>query len=360
MLGDAQIPSGSAPTLWMLPPAPITKEQTKIYLDHSHWIELSRARLGISKSSESVELYALLKKLTAAGRVLVVLSSANYIESMQATGAVEQRTHLADVMSEISRFAVIRPREQLLKAEFLLALHKHLGRPTFPERIVPFGRGFNFAFDGSDVPQSLPLLDRIPSSLVLPGFDREHVAADIREMLEYTVLRGNFFAGSDAGKIFDLDPIRRSEDRQVKREQELQEMLRSDPKLKTKLDDIILARELVWTVGADIIPLLARAGTSLEAIMWRGKSWLSEFVTDIPSLAVTMAIRDQRLRGGSRSFTGNDARDITHLSVAVPYCDIVVTDKDARNAMKRADLGNRLKTTVLSDLRTLYEISRAM
>ena len=75
--------------------------------------------------------------------------------------------------------------------------------------------------------------------------------------------------------------------------------------------------------------------------MTRGDVWIS---------LVTAAHRNPRTR-----WTSNDMFDIDALSVAVPYCDIVVTENHARHLLYAAGVPDRLGTEVLAKLQDLIE-----
>jgi hypothetical protein len=51
----------------------------------------------------------------------------------------------------------------------------------------------------------------------------------------------------------------------------------------------------------------------------------------------------------------NDIHDIDALGSAVPYCDIVVTDREAASHVHRTGLAERLDTTVIASLSDLVE-----
>jgi len=95
------------------------------------------------------------------------------------------------------------------------------------------------------------------------------------------------------------------------------------------------------------------ANLSVDSFFAKDKAWVTDFINDLPSLAVQMAIRDQTLRGGSKEWIVNDHRDIEHLSVAVPYCDIVVTEKVAANALRRQKLDEKYQMSLFTDLESL-------
>lgn len=74
----------------------------------------------------------------------------------------------------------------------------------------------------------------------------------------------------------------------------------------------------------------------------------------MPSSDVAITLTTARHRSQSR-WTSNDIFDLDAMSVAVPYCDIVVTERSARHVLDQAGLGRRLGTKLLASLAELEE-----
>ncbi len=66
----------------------------------------------------------------------------------------------------------------------------------------------------------------------------------------------------------------------------------------------------------------------------------------------------RRLRHANpqKQWEGNDLNDVMALSVVVPYCDVVVTERQWAHSVGVAKLDRRFNTTVISDLRKLPEL----
>jgi hypothetical protein len=354
------LPPSAVPTARM-GPAPLTRDDAPtLYLDTKDWISLAKARIGRPDGRSFRPCYDFLLTHTGTGGLRVVLSSASYAEVSRAVPTVRQRTELADVMSEISRFQTIRVLSQLLDAQFDQALHERLGRPAFPIKAEPFGRGVGFAFKGEAVNLEITL-PPWPGIASAPDFiGGRSVFEELRfragEALEYVCLRGPRPEDVPHMPGYDLTPLQDADKEQVNREVELATMLAADPKLRSRLDDVVAARELYWTFGPELPRLLTRAAMSLDSFFYNGKDWIRDFLGSIPSIAVGKALKVRSFANASRAWSVNDLRDTEHLMLAVPYCDVVVTDRHAATVLKQAQLDQRLGTTILTDVRQLPDV----
>lgn len=75
----------------------------------------------------------------------------------------------------------------------------------------------------------------------------------------------------------------------------------------------------------------------------------------MPSSEVAIELKTALHRDASRAarWLPNDVNDIDQLAMAVPYCDIVVTEKAAVDALVKARLDRRCGTTLLRALNDL-------
>jgi hypothetical protein len=87
---------------------------------------------------------------------------------------------------------------------------------------------------------------------------------------------------------------------------------------------------------------LERVGSSPEAAM--------AFVRSMPSTDVSIEIKTAWHRNRNKRWTANDIYDIDALSLAAPYCDIVVTEKGCHHLLQAARVDQRMHTTILRGL----------
>ena len=124
-----------------------------VYLDLNHWIALAKARVGHPDGARFVPALDLLMKTAAVGKVILPLGRTHYLEVANITD-VRQRADIANTMAVLSGFTTMAARKHRLRCEVAQALHQHLGRPLFPERLEPFGRGFAFTLASATVQQA--------------------------------------------------------------------------------------------------------------------------------------------------------------------------------------------------------------
>ena len=74
------------------------------------------------------------------------------------------------------------------------------------------------------------------------------------------------------------------------------------------------------------------------------------FFADVPTLDVETELAVARNEDWNKGIHTNDSDDIAFLSVAIPYCDIVVTEKYWRHRVKTAKLNKKYETIILDDL----------
>lgn len=80
---------------------------------------------------------------------------------------------------------------------------------------------------------------------------------------------------------------------------------------------------------------------------------MTRLLMDLPSRAVIYELRRLRHEDGNTRWESNDLDDLAALAVAIPYCDVAVTENQWCHLATRAQLGGRFNTVILNDLRKL-------
>jgi hypothetical protein len=80
---------------------------------------------------------------------------------------------------------------------------------------------------------------------------------------------------------------------------------------------------------------------------------LVSFGDTIPSLRIAVDLKVELFRNASKPWTMNAIHDIDALSMAVPYCHVVVPDREMTNLLSRSGAGPRHGTKIITTLSEL-------
>lgn len=148
---------------------------------------------------------------------------------------------------------------------------------------------------------------------------------------------------------WDPTVARRIAEDRAQSERELAQRLIAEPEYRDRARDVVSARymafelvdvlnEAVGDHGLDLAELVDDIDTArrLTDSMPSGDAWIS---------LLTAAHRNPQSH-----WRPNDIFDFDALSVAIPYCDVVVTDRHACSLANAARLPSRLNTKVIATL----------
>jgi hypothetical protein len=100
---------------------------------------------------------------------------------------------------------------------------------------------------------------------------------------------------------------------------------------------------------------LAARGLVLEDV-WRDPASARRFTDCMPSADVWVSLIAARHRNPQTQWVRNHIFDADALSVAVPYCDIVVPDKESRHLLDVAKVAERFETVVPANVIELAKL----
>ena len=327
-----------------------TANRLKVYLDLKDWVALAKARLGRPEYEHDQVAYEALRAATATGQVVVPLTSTTY-EEVSRISSLRQRTDLANVIAEISGFVTITGRSIALKHQMQTAIATRFGGPK-PVPIRPLGLGI--AFSAGDQ-RRLLLRSRDGAAPSLPAAQVRAIETCGRALTEYMMVRGP--APEDIPELRALgyrpEAVAQIEEDRLKREKQLASMLHNGTTDRNRLGDIVHARYLYWELRDHLRDDLTPYGIGINDFFDNGKDWLTAFLDDIPSAAITITLADKTFRNPDKAWTGNDLRDADAMSLAIPYCDVVLTDKYVAAQLAKSPAVARQDTLLLARLRDL-------
>ncbi|MCO7219244.1 hypothetical protein [Klenkia sp. PcliD-1-E] len=260
------------------------------------------------------------------------LSGTHYIEISEIADPA-QRQDLTAVMEELSEFRVMLGRPTIMRLEIQAALHRILGVDTQEPTVALFGNSFAWAFG-------------MRGGLRILGADGQDLTDARRDTDLYRQISREFERGMLAGPADDeaaqmrLDGhyrpelVRATAERRAEQEREQAARLDAEPRWRRgRLRDVISARELTLEWSDPITEALIEAGTTISQVFGTDRNAIRSFADGMPSNCVAVSLKTHYHRDRQHLWTVNDIEDIDALSAAVPYCDAVLTDKAARNAI---------------------------
>jgi hypothetical protein len=333
-----------------------TPTPRKIYLDLNHWYALGDALAGVPQNPDHVSVLKQLRELVERREVVFPLSSVHYIEL-----AENPREHLreraADAMVLLSRFTTMAPSSKILDGEMAQELNRRFGRPAFPMKVAKFGVGAGFAFGETQLMGLKGITEENRQEFeARVGMSVVEFEAAVNATAEYWVLRGPTATLLSAIPAYDPNAARRLADAQLDDFKIMINTLRTDPDVAKRPMDAICARQLIFDIGDNYTRAIISAGFTKDRLPFHDKADHTDFLLSLPSRKVVTLMQSHYLQDVHRDWLINDLRDIAALSTAIPYCDVVVTDKKACDtAVNRAHLDTEFNTRIFSRLTDLAD-----
>lgn len=327
-----------------------------VYLDLNHWIYLAQASVGHSKGSSFTKALEACLAARSAGTAIFVLSGTHYIEMLKIKDPAQRRA-LADVMEELTDFATLVSRVVVMELELTAMLDRFAREPSPLPMIPLIGRGVRHA---AGTQSGLKIMgpsgdetDRARERMGAKAFD--DLVAQANLLLERSALRGPTDDEVENLRALGWNPEAVTQVAERRAAEERAQTLRLDgggPWRHGRLRDVVSARELLIEFQNMLPRALAERGLMLSDVISDQQS-AREFVRAMPSTDVSIELKTAWHRNRDKQWAANDIYDIDAMSLAVPYCDVVVTEKACRHALETARLGKRMHTALLRDLADL-------
>ena len=295
----------------------------RIWLDHAKWIDLARAAHGRPDGARYIDTLHVARFAVRRGTASFVLDATRYMELHRRVNAAS-RWRLAEVMYELSRLHTLAAPRVLIKSEILLAFHEVLGVPSVrPAFAQVFGVGAGFAFGEPTFRYTVPeplrttLLNEDPGRVA--GYESWGT-----ELIEKKLLFGP--EEDMAGESQNLLESYRFGERYVTGERELAARIAQERVGPDLFANIMSATEMI-----DILaPLNEIAGVldiKLDELLRDRALAGRKLLEHIPSRVVARCLRAARHRNRQIKWKPNDLQDVGGLAFAIPYCDVVCTEK---------------------------------
>ena len=326
-----------------------------IYLDLNHWIGLAKANSGHEGGRRYAALLEAAKHAVESHEVVFPLSGQHYME-MYGIRDPRQRQDIATVMLELSEFRTLICRSLVMRLELEAVLDDLVGLrrvPYEPLRVIGTGFGHAFGIVGQLRIEDRSGEPRESIRQMWPGGPGAHdeLLARFQYMAEWMVLRGPPDEDLDELRANGFDPaaVRRGQEHRAQQEREQAARFDQDPRWRRgRIRDVISGRYFIIELFDMLSEGLAARGATIDELFSDDRDAVRALVDAMPSGDVHVSLQVAAHRNPRSSWTSNDYFDIDALSLAVPYCDVVATERRRAHDLAWSGCPERLDTIVVA------------
>ena len=320
----------------------VTETTTKIvYLDQKCWIDIAKLYYG-QPTKEEKKLIERIFQSSEKGQLISPLSISHLEETMKIANS-RRKSQLAFLMAKLSQGYALQPYvDRVIDAEIENIVLRKVELPTQNIRNFVLKKGVSHLVGakpelvfkkGSPTSEDKQKMEKLASDLLE---DPQTIEILLKQSLPKSIGQG-------------LEkPIEEME----KNRQELRK-IKDNNKRKNAFFAINICNFLV--------PKLAKISIEYNLpkhFFIRKKPTRSEvyrFLDSIPTALCFFTLIFQRDQQFQRPIPKNDFHDIWFLTLAIPYCDIVVTEKMWTTIARQTKLDAKCNTIVLSSISELWK-----
>lgn len=307
-----------------------------VYLDQKCWINL--ARLYHHKQTEKEK--DLIGKIIGSSekhKVIFPLSISHLVETMKIS-SVRRKNELVPLMIRLSRGYSFQPYFSInIRAEIHNIILRKLGLPQINIRDLILKQGISNLIGGGKPTLVFRKDSELPEDIQKELLDLLESPKALEEVLK-SKLPKTLLENDELIRIFE------------KNRQKLSEIKDNDLRRRFFLE---------WNMRAILVPELAKtlyeSGLPKDFIL-KEKSTRKDIEGLLDSIPTALCLltliyqRDQQLQ---RPIETNDLHDIWFLTLALPYSDIVATEKMWASIARQKKLDRKCNTKILSSIEEL-------
>ena len=314
-----------------------------IYLDQNKWIDLARAYYEMEGGKRFRGALDKIQEGISNQTIVCPLSSEHVFETNKTKNRT-RRKRLAVVMSEISRGVTISPQSQIRRREFAHILGKAFHK-TYPVMPSAFGVGIPFALGKEFI-----VRDENGNRVLMP----EKFNLEVNELLASSETIISFLMGNDeATNLKALEQYNRSQAEFVERVESFREKAKQHGKMAHRRAYIA---NLTIAIQDELIDVLKLYDKTMEDFLNLGRDEITSIYDNCPTVDIEIALVVSRNEQWDKKVKANDSVDIAFLTIAIPYCDVIITEKFWCSLIQRTKLDKKYNTVVLRDINNLLEI----
>jgi hypothetical protein len=304
-----------------------------IYLDQNKWIDLARAFYGREDGEKYKDILDIITTKVANNEIILPMSVVHFIETARSVNP-DRAERLAKFMLSLSKKFGILPFNSIRENEVQQAILRKLGyTPKINIKDLVINRNIFYAVGGE---------------LKIEGLPNE-LEKELYTLIEDETILIKLLINAYMHQLsLDL----KKEDEEVLEELEesrrkLNSELSTEMRLRLSIEDMAKGSLSRLTVN-----FLNNIGYDVKVFVDQFKTvedW-KDFFLGIPTMDIWINLNLNRDNDMNRKIHRNDLNDIAFLSIAVPYCDIVVTENYWANILNTKKYDNKYNCIVLTDV----------
>lgn len=328
-----------------------------VYLDLNHWIALARALSGHASGYNDGNRLEELLQAVKRGRVVFPLSLSFYAE-IQKIRDHRRRSDLCKVVELLGGFTVVANRRVIATHEIEALLDDLVGPnpdPVAPVNYLDWGVLHALGMG------SLEVLTREGEDVTSAARQRcsggpEEFDRIVRE--EMVKLNREVIEGPSPQEEADFraegyrpNLILERFTEEAVAEQTWALLLDEESRWRRgRLRDAVSAREILFHINDTLKTAANARGVHAFEDILRGAENPRRAFDAMPSFDVAVTLKTAFHRNGRHQWRNNHIHDIHALASTLPYCDVVLTDREMAAQVRRSKLDRRLGAIVLHDL----------
>lgn len=309
-----------------------------IYLDLNHWIELDKIKAAGDESPKKAILAAL-SEASRSGSAVFPVGAMHFMEIAK-IGNAQQRESLAQLMTQLSGGWVLPSGASIVRREIEHAVRLVFSLPPAPPGKPVLRRGILSAFGeladdamASVNPRVRPLLDAFTDT-------PEGWMSFLRQ-------------DDEAARRTTIEHMRRLSLPHIEEVERRRERLRKESKeIRYRVYCVMLFDGL----QEHYLAAAWRLGIDRERFKTMTLEQAKGLIQHVPPLYVESELAVLSEQQWPRRSEQNDIYDVSALSAAIPYCDVVVTENFWAAISKQATFADRFQTRVLPNLQDLVAV----
>jgi hypothetical protein len=324
-----------------------------VYFDMNVWVTLARGLKARDSAAE--ETVAALREAVESGSATIPLTTAHYLELWHRTDQTS-REDIGRLMARLSGYQALAPIQRVLQLEIEAFVARFRGADL---RVAPaqvLGHGASYAFDSPygrfRFVESLASADGLVAEGPAVEAPAEFATAECSgPRWEWLQLVGLPDILATAG--VERAPAHRLGNANLEVEARIRRLVAGDEAARARLRDILIA-DVIEEMREQINDVCAAARVSSYGLFFGRREYptppeaMRAFIDEVPTANALVTLREHKHRDLTHPWDQHDRTDMQTLATALPYVDVIVTERRWAHMIRVSGLADRHRTIALA------------